>query len=172
MEEVIIIKAYLLENRVPAGLDRRQRRNFVLKAARFVLENGELFGVDGGRRYKVVADDDTAAIKAVLNELHLPGHLGCKCLYMEVNNRYVGFLRQRIDEYVKNCEACQRHQPLKRTEPITPIVANRRWERVIVDYIDLRLYADLNDGYKWILNLIDSYSRYKYLSTILRILGK
>jgi len=80
-----------------------------------------------------------------------------------VQNRYIGFKRDKIYKFARDCITCQRNQPLKRNEAIVP---NNRWERLIIDFIDLRIYSEQNDGFGWILNIIDSYSKYIYAFAI------
>jgi len=60
---------------------------------------------------------------------------------------------------VKKCEACQRHQPLKRVEPIRSILAEKPFERIQMDAIEMRKFTAENDGYNWILNIVDVYSK-------------
>jgi len=74
--------------------------------------------------------------------------------------KYIGFRRDHIHKFVGNCITWKRNLPLKRSEAIMPIVASHRWERLIIDFIDLRIYSKHNGGFGWILNVIDSYSKY------------
>ena len=160
-QDIADIITYILTNELPEDLERSARRAFTMRASQFTLESdGKLYGVKDGQKLLAVADDDPVAVADVLCAIHLPNHIGMKSMYEVAKTMYVGFRREKIDSYVKGCIICQRNQPLKRDQAIRPIVASHRWERIIVDFIDLRKYATRNDGYGWILNVVDSYSKF------------
>jgi len=122
-----------------------------------------VYGVENGNNLLAVANDDNVKLANALQLLHTSSHRGMKAMDMAYKQKYIGIQRNKTDEYVRNCIICQRNIPLKRCEAITPVVASRRWERLIVDYIDLRKYSYVNSGFGWILNVIDSYSKLIYV---------
>lgn len=81
-------------------------------------------------------------------------------MYLNSKLKYVGFKREKINEYVSNCLVCKRHQPMRRVAPIIPIRTQYAWERVQLDCVDLRNYSDSNDGYAWIVNVLDCHSKF------------
>ena len=87
-------------------------------------------------------------------------------MYEKSKLLYTGFKRERIDKFVSNCTTCNRHRPLERISPITLIVASQSWEIVQMDCVDMRNYSEHNDGYGWMLNIIDSYSKFVFLFTM------
>lgn len=163
MQDISEIKQYIQTKSIPDGLSPNQKQAFVLKAQKFIIINGDVYGVENGNNLLAVANDDNVKLANVLQLLHTSSHRGMKAMYMAYKQKYVGIQRNKIDEYVRNCIICQRNIPLKRCEAITPIVASRRWERLIIDYIDLRKYSHVNSGFGWILNVIDSYSKFIYV---------
>lgn len=97
---------------------------------------------------------------SIFNQLHLPDHAGMKAMYKKSKELYVGFKRDYLNFYVSNCIICRRNTPLRRISPIIPIVSEHPWQLVQMDCMDLRNYADANDGYGRILNILDSYSKF------------
>lgn len=83
-------------------------------------------------------------------------------MYENSKIMYAGFKREKLNKYVYDCLICKMHQPLKRVTPIVPIVSKHPWWLVQTDCVDLRNFADVNDGYSWILNIIDSYSKFAF----------
>lgn len=108
----------------------------------------------------VVANDDLEAQTTIFEQLHMPDHTGIKAMYHQSKRMYIGFKRENLNEYVKRCIICKRHRPLARVNPITPILAEYPWQLVQIDCIDLRNYSEFNDGYIWIVNILDSYSKF------------
>ena len=134
--------------------------NFKTLSKRFVLRETNLYATAGNNMREIVADDDALGVKAALDALHCPSHRGTKTMYMNCMQRFCGFKRERIDTYVRSCEACQRGKPLARMQAITPIIADSPWSHIQADMVDLRNYADTNDGYSWILHVLDLYSKF------------
>lgn len=139
------------------------RQNFLKRCRRFSFIHEELLyrTLDGELRV-VIADDEEARILSVVNEFHLPGHRGVKATWQAISGRYIGFSRSHVEAFVRGCEACQRFLPLKVTDPLRQIVAIVPWERVQVDLVDLRKYADGNGGFAWILNVVDCCSKFLF----------
>jgi len=155
------LKCYLTSKVSPDGMDKEARRRFKLLASKFTLINGVVCSPKGdGEFLEAIADDDTDRLHSVISQMHLPGHRGIKSMYMFSLGRYVGFKRKRINEYVRGCEACQRERPLQRVQAIRPIISDRPWQHIQADLIDMRNYANDNDGFSWTHNIIDLYSKY------------
>jgi len=144
------------------SLNKRERSNLMTRSTNFVLQNEKLYLRDGSVMREMIPDDEGEELNQVLESLHLPDHKGVKAMYMNCQILYAGFKRERINEYVRRCEICRRHRPMTRVSSITPIVAEHPWERIQIDCVDMRNYSDHNDGYGWILNIIDIYSKYLY----------
>lgn len=120
-------------------------RSYLKEKEIFSPENSQLhhcwgkvyFRDENGVR-EVIADDGGEELKRVLDELHLPNYAGMKGMYIRSKIKYVGFKRERINDYVSNCIACQRHEPLPRIAPIIPIISEYSWHIVQIDCVDLK----------------------------------
>ena len=152
--EIGKIKWYLTNDlRWKESMSTTQRKTFVVKAKNFILVNDEImFSKDGIVKY-IVADDDNEQLDIVLKDLHLPDHTGMKAMYENSKLKYVGVKRDKIDEFVSSCIECRRNQPLARIAPITLIISESPWSLVQVGCIDMRNFAEDNDGFGWILPL-------------------
>jgi len=63
----------------------------------------------------------------------------------------------------KNCPTCIRNVTIKEKNDITPIIANAPFERLQMDLVDLLSFAEHNDGYSYILTMVDVFSRYVWV---------
>ncbi|KAF9760633.1 SCAN domain-containing protein 3 [Nosema granulosis] len=63
---------------------------------------------------------------------------------------------------VNGCEICQSRRALVTSPIIRPIIAIHQRERYIVDLVDFRYYSDVNGGFKWMLVMVDFFSKYMW----------
>ncbi len=131
----------------------------------FIDESNNLFYKDltCEQARKAVAYDDEIGLEEALNFLHGENHIGMTAMYKKFKETYIGFKRTKIYEYVSKCIVCQQHTPLKRSQAIKPILSSYSWERVEIDCVDLRKYQEENDGYGWLLNVLDTYSKFMFI---------
>ncbi|KAI5152500.1 hypothetical protein ENBRE01_2876, partial [Enteropsectra breve] len=160
--EIEEMKAFLLNETLPININKSHKANYKRKLAHFHLQDNKLFKIHGTSLLEVVGLDSVDQRNAILKSIHLPDHAGIKAMHKSLKRQYCGIWRLHVDQFVGACEICQRHQPLVRASAITPIITNTVWERVRMDCVDLRHYVDENDGYGWILTILDTYSKYLY----------
>lgn len=145
------------------GMECQERNNFVKRSQKYFLMIEKLYyRVDENSSRLVVANDDTEAQTILFEQMHLPDHTGMKAMYERSKNLYIGFKRENLNKYVSNCVFCNRHRPLVRVAPIIPILSDFPWQLVQMDCIDLRNYTEFNEGYGWIVNILDSYSKFMF----------
>jgi Integrase core domain len=122
----------------------------------------KLYLKDADLTREIIANDDYVRQQEIFKSLHLPDHTGMKAMYENSKKLYAGFKREKLNLFVSSCIICKRHVPLPRIAPIMPIVADYPWQLVQMDCIDMRNYADVNDDFGWILNILDSYSKFLF----------
>jgi len=66
-------------------------------------------------------------------------------------------MKHAIEEYIKKCEVCSRWKASTTKPPLIPIIAERKNERWLIDFSELETDSL---GMKWMLLLIDSFSKY------------
>jgi transposase InsO family protein len=71
-------------------------------------------------------------------------------------------MRKDIFYFVSKCQACIEHSPVTNLEaPILPYpIPKLRWETVVIDILQLQ---QTERGYKYVLVIIDCYSRFTEL---------
>lgn len=67
--------------------------------------------------------------------------------------------RNIIRKICDECDVCNQAQPLKMKENYKHILAKKPWEKIL---IDLRTYKLQNNGYCWILTIIDVFTKYAF----------
>lgn len=66
-------------------------------------------------------------------------------------------MKNEIMQYIENCTTCSKwKQPVTKT-PLTPILAEKPRERLLIDFSEVEEDAL---GYKWLLLVIDSFTKY------------
>lgn len=156
-EHMTQIQDYLEKGIFPDGWDKNQKRALRRKCANLHLIKGNIFFIKpDGLRLRVMFGFQTEQINQILSEEHGEIHLGVTKLAWAVNLKYYGITFQEVTSFVAKCVACQNFKPLKTLQDITMVQSKRKYERYVIDCVDLRHYQEVNDGYKWILNIIDS----------------
>lgn len=141
------------------GAFRRRAKKFV-----YISNNGQLMyklGLDNHLRFFTLEESvfkkDFILLKHVDN-----GHAGRDRLYHLLISVVYGVTRSEVMDLVKSCEICQSRRALVTRPVIRPIIAVNPRERYIADLVDLRYYEEENDGYKWLLVVVDSFSKYMW----------
>jgi hypothetical protein len=163
------LEMFLLTSTLPAGMSKDQKKIFIRRAKRFAMRGSTLVHInDTGNDQLVIADDDQEGILKILNETHLPDHCGISVMWTSISARYSGFGRDHVEKHLRSCSACQYHLPFKTVDQIQSIVVRKPWERIQIDCVDMRKYASINDGYSWMLNAIDCYSKFLFCFAMLK----
>lgn len=64
--------------------------------------------------------------------------------------------------YSNSCQQCVANTPLPKKTRITPIQSNATMERLVIDLKEYEMYVDHNDGYKYLLCVVDHFSNYPW----------
>lgn len=83
-------------------------------------------------------------------------HPGRDKTFKEIQKKYHGIVSKEVEWVVRHCRNCSQNRPASVRAPLTPIVANRVFERVQIDLIDFR--HSPSDNYAWILHIKDHFS--------------
>lgn len=161
-EELNNLITYIKTKKYPKEYDTSKRRNFRRKAEKFYFADSTLFYKDTtstGRR--AVFTFQTTLINIILKQEHeSSGHLGMKKMISYINKKYYGIPSKAVELYVGSCEGCIKYNNLSTVENIIINRITKKYDRYMMDCIDLRKYSDDNDGYCWILNVIDTFTKY------------
>ena len=159
-EEKEAIITYIRVGEYPQNMTKEQKRNLSQKADNFALRGDDVFFKGKTGLLKAIFEYEKDLINHIIESEHSLAHAGINKMVDLINHKYYGISKNKISEYVKRCEACIYHNSMRTIQPvfINDITAKR--DRYMMDCVDLRQYSALNDGYSWILNVIDTYSKY------------
>jgi hypothetical protein len=93
---------------------------------------------------------------------HSTNHYGMNRFEEACNNRYLRFPRSLMRKVVGNCLVCSQSQPLKTRERQVHITATRPMERLMIDLIDMSQYIADNEGFAWIMSVLDVFSKFAW----------
>lgn len=151
---------FIKEGKYPDDLNKDQKRAFRRKAGNFKLLGDDLCFKGKDSLLKVVFEYEEDLILHILKTEHNPAHIGINKMVALINQKYYGISKVHITEYVKSCDACKRFNSLRTIQPVYINDITRKFDRFIIDCVDLRRYTNQNDGFCWILNVIDTFTKY------------
>lgn len=143
-----------LNNRKERYLKQKKSRNFIL------IDNVLYFKSLDEKHKRVFARTQTSAMKLEVSRLHKESHVGMNKLEELCNDFYFKIPRTIIREVVAECNVCLQSQPLKKKDDIKNITCKYPSERYQMDMVDLSSFSNENDGFSWILVIVDIYSKY------------
>ncbi|XP_029657391.1 KRAB-A domain-containing protein 2-like [Octopus sinensis] len=94
------------------------------------------------------------------------GHPGRDKLFNHMKNLAYGISIEHVNHVLSACTTCIARRTLATRRQITPIIAKFSRERLIIDLVDLRYYSDQNSGEKWLLVIMDSFTKYCWTSAL------
>jgi transposase InsO family protein len=152
----------------------------VEKAIKFI-QNGQLPDYEGSRLYRFkqkyqdckVVDGNlfkedkeiitSDKINDVLTKLYYDAATtvnGRDRLYQKVSEKYIGISRRKVQEFLRNQESYQLHLKPIKVKLVNPIVSYKLYNIFQADLIELSEFKHWNNGYEYILVVIDVYSKF------------
>jgi hypothetical protein len=83
-----------------------------------------------------------------------------------IKSKYLGIAKEDVDEFLRNNETAQIQKPLKENKVNRPIVVGKPMKFFQMDLADMEKYADTNNNYKYLLVLIDVFSKYAFVTPL------
>jgi len=139
------------------------------KAEYFILINGNLYLKDSTLNLNhkpVITLDNIYEMERVVLLLHSQNHLGINKMEDLCKNKYFGIKRGIIRSVVDECKTCKFSRPLKISDNKHHIIALQSNERFQIDLIDLKSFNNCNNGNKWLLTVIDIYSKFGFARSL------
>jgi hypothetical protein len=100
--------------------------------------------------------------KQCIQAVHLNSHRGLKALYNEVKLIYYNIKQDDMKRILADCEICSRRRVVRTTTITTLIIILNKLDRLQADITYMVEYEEANQGYKYILNVIDCATKYAW----------
>ena len=156
------IKNYLKNDFIPSDLLTNYKSNlFKKRFDKFELKDNKLY-------YKpldleVIEDNDKEKImKDLYNDYKVGPGSSIRSFYNKIQQRYLNIKRDDVDKFIKDEPAYQittHEKPKMINHPNLSHFPNQKWS---CDLIDMSIYEGYNKHKKWILTVIDNFSRYVF----------
>jgi hypothetical protein len=91
------------------------------------------------------------------------GFCGRDRLFDKVQNVTVGISKRDIESYLNANVTNTRHRMPPKPKTVQPIITTRPYERLQMDFIDLKSLAYWNDGHKFVLTIIDCFTKFAWV---------
>lgn len=143
--------------------NRNQKRRFKEKIAKMEIIDGRIFikrpGLDS---LEYLADFDLNLKYQKINTIHLRSHRGLHALYNEIKQKFYNVKQNDIKIVLSSCTICSNRTVEITQTNITPIVTLQKNHRYQMDITYMFDYADYNNGKKYILLIMDCYSKFTW----------
>ncbi|KAI5190244.1 hypothetical protein NEMIN01_0943 [Nematocida minor] len=166
------IKDYLGRGTFPIFKTRFQKRDFKKKAKMFVATSkGMLIREDNGVCLVAVGNDDIERINNVCRYAHdYFGHCKAAASWKKIRMHWMGFRKNHLLNWISKCSVCvlESQQAMRKTKVENKkngekeVTAYFSMERLQMDCISMAEYAVHNEGFSYILHIVDVYSRYHF----------
>lgn len=88
--------------------------------------------------------------------------IGRDKLYAKVKEKYIGISKEAVEMFLNNLESNQLNKPIYKKKVVRPITTKGNNERWQMDLIVLKSLKSENDGNKYILTIIDLFSKFAW----------
>lgn len=142
-------------------ISKIKQKNYANKFNNFVIRNGELVLKDTGQI--VVLDNKQDIIEQIFDEYGIGS--GIENLYNKISGKYLNIKRTDVSKFFKSNEIYQLSKnPLKRTnKKIYSSGLHKVWN---VDLIDINTFAKSNNNYRYIMTVVDSFSKFVMMAKL------
>jgi len=165
-EEYNAIVTYLRSKTLPPEIENspKEKSNFTRRCKKFELDNDEILytkPTDKCERRRVLPKSDKKLRELILRRFHdQSNHREYHKTYSAISEKHVGITQEEVRTYVNNCEACKINTSIKEKTDMTPVVSTEPWSHLQIDLIDFHEYADVNNGYAWLLTCVCTFSKF------------
>ena len=164
------IKTYLETNKLPSTIETGQQRRVFLnryKPTLWEVRDNKLYYKPLNLECVPEEEDRTRLLKELYDDPQIGTGAGIMSFYQKVCSKYLGIKRREIKDFLENQVPYQitkkPERPINR--PVIGEYPNHRWE---ADLIDMTLYEGYNKKRKYILTVIDCFSKYVFAIALVR----
>jgi transposase InsO family protein len=154
-EKLKQMETYLKTHQLPVPIQKLHKSNqyrFIQRCNRYQIKDGKMVNKETG--YPVLTPENR--VSAVMEEFkRVP--MGAKAIIERMKGS--GLTHRQIRETLHQLVPDQLHRPLPPPRLIKHITAQEYGEKFQADLVDMTKYKWHNQGYGWILTVIDIYSR-------------
>lgn len=125
-----------LQNETDQEWTNRTIRDLQKQSRNYLIKNKKLYYMKNDKLLKVVKDDQKEVILYMSHKHPLSGHFAKEATYNKIlTTHYWKGMKKDIQEYIKNCEQCQRRGDKGGNEFLNPIKVTKAWEMIGMDFI-------------------------------------
>mgnify|MGYP000095936647 CR=1 FL=1 len=114
----------------------------------------------------VVPQEDIQAFVTEIYNNPWDGFSGRTKIYDKIKQDFIGISQPALLKALQNLESYQLHLVKKRPSVVRPIVSTRPLQRIQIDLVDMQPLSRWNDGYRYLLNTIDTYTKFAWSRAI------
>ncbi|CAG8611116.1 4712_t:CDS:2 [Paraglomus brasilianum] len=142
----------------------QKKSNFARRCKKFEVDKDQILYTKQtakNERRRVVPKYDNELRDLILNRFHdRSNHREYHKTYSAIAEKHIGITQEEVRAYVNECSACAINTPIKERTDMTPVVSTEPWTHLQIGLIDFHEFADVNDGYQWLLTCVCTFSKY------------
>ncbi|KAF9752786.1 Pro-Pol polyprotein, partial [Nosema granulosis] len=115
---------------------------------------------------KVFTGEQEEEMKIEVENLHASTHYGQKKMEEMCSKMYFSVPRRIVRQVVNACLKCTQALPFKQPCSLKHVTTERTFERFQMDLVDLSKYEKENEGYKWIMTVLDCHSKFAFAAPL------
>ena len=100
------------------------------------------------------------------------GYQSADRLYEKAHEKHPTIKRRDVSDFLKQQEIYQLHKEIQRKKEYLKTFVGKIAEQIQIDLIDMRKYSKHNEGYNWIITLIDIFSHFAFTIAVKKKSGK
>ena len=100
------------------------------------------------------------------------GFQGVQKMYNKAHKIDQNINREDVEDFIKHQDIYQLHKEVHRKKEYLKTFVEKIAEQVQIDLIDMRKYSKHNEGYNWIISMIDIFSKYAFTIAVKSKSGK
>lgn len=154
---------FLRKRKYPDNLDSKQRTAFARKYANLILHDKELHYKRPKDRtlLRFYCEHEREMKLERIKQIHIGlSHFKRDKMLKELKHVIFCTRREEVEFVLKRCRQCALITKILPKPTSRIVTASAPRERYQAGLVDLSEYADVNDGYGWILSIMDVYSRF------------
>jgi len=150
------IKQFLRDDIIPEGLNAYQKRKFRKQFGDFELLNNRTLSYNN--KIYIEPDDREAKLNLIYNDVLSGNGRGLNAFHMYIDHNFIGITREMSRAFLKNQQQYQLTKQVQKSK--VPVKKAKKENNIhYMDLIDMNRNTANNRGYRYILSLLDSYSR-------------
>jgi hypothetical protein len=165
------IIAYLQSKEISKDIEKNSsdKSNFIRYCKRFEVDENAILYIpavvkDGQIKFqkrRVIPKYDEELRTLILSRFHdQANHRSYHKTFTAISEKHIGITQKEVKAYINKCPACAINSSIKEKTDMIPVISTAPWQHIQIDLVDFHDFADVNDGFAWLLTCVCTFSKF------------